>query len=77
MLAALVASGLSCDAFQFVGFLPAKPGQRQKQLQQLTGVASATLCINCSLCHAVLVHASCLPTQDHNYPCIKSQWVPS
>ena len=39
VLAALVASGLSCDAFHFVGFLPAKPGQRQKQLQQLAGVA--------------------------------------
>ena len=37
VLAALVASGLACDAFQFVGFLPAKQGQRLKQLQQLAG----------------------------------------
>ena len=38
--AALVASGLACDAFQFVGFLPARQGQRLKQLQQLAGSRS-------------------------------------
>ncbi|BDA43028.1 Ribosomal RNA small subunit methyltransferase I [Coccomyxa sp. Obi] len=42
VLASLVASGLPTDAFQFVGFLPAKTSQRQKRLQQLTGV-QATL----------------------------------
>lgn len=60
VLAALVASGLSCDAFHFVGFLPAKPGQRQKQLQQLAGVAPVTLCFKPCLCHPVSVHAVCL-----------------
>ena len=60
VLAALVASGLSCDAFHFVGFLPAKPGQRQKQLQQLAGVALVTLCFKPCLCHPVSVHAFCL-----------------
>lgn len=49
VLAALVASGLSCEAFQSVGFLPAKPGQRQKQLQQLAGMAVVTLCIRVPL----------------------------
>ena len=37
VLAALVASGIACDTFQFVGFLHAKQGQRQKQLKQLAG----------------------------------------
>ena len=37
VLAALVASGIACDTFEFVGFLHAKQGQRQKQLQQLAG----------------------------------------
>ena len=60
VLAALVASGLSCEAFHFVGFLPAKPGQRQKQLQQLAGVAIVTPCFKPCLCHPVSVHAFCL-----------------
>lgn len=37
VLAALVASGIACDTFQFVGFLHAKQGQRQKQLKRLAG----------------------------------------
>ena len=40
VLAALIASGLACDAFQFVGFLPTKQGRRLKQLQQLAGSRS-------------------------------------
>ena len=43
VLAALVASGIACDTFQFVGFLHAKQGQRQKQLKQLAGVCPSHL----------------------------------
>ena len=37
VLAALVASGLATDAFQFAGFLPPKASQRLKRLEQLAG----------------------------------------
>ena len=39
---ALSASGLPTDAFAFAGFLPRKPGKREKRLQELAG-QSATL----------------------------------
>ena len=35
LLAALTASGLPADHFQFIGFLPHKPGPRRKQLEAL------------------------------------------
>jgi 16S rRNA (cytidine1402-2'-O)-methyltransferase len=42
VLAALTASGLPSDAFLFVGFLPAKTGQRRTRLEELRS-APATL----------------------------------
>src|SRR6188474_1439413 len=39
LVAALTASGLPCDEFHFIGFLPHKSGQRLKQLEQLKSVA--------------------------------------
>jgi 16S rRNA (cytidine1402-2'-O)-methyltransferase len=41
-LTALAAAGLPTDAFHFAGFLPPKPGQRQKALEAL-GAEAATL----------------------------------
>lgn len=35
LIAALTASGLATDEFHFIGFLPHKSGQRQKQLERL------------------------------------------
>jgi 16S rRNA (cytidine1402-2'-O)-methyltransferase len=35
LLSALVASGLPTDAFNFMGFLPAKSGQREKLLEEI------------------------------------------
>ena len=49
VLAALVASGIACDTFQFVGFLHAKQGQRQKQLKQLAGGCPSHLAGPCLL----------------------------
>lgn len=37
VVAALVASGLPVDEFVFVGFLPARAGERRRRLQQLAG----------------------------------------
>jgi 16S rRNA (cytidine1402-2'-O)-methyltransferase len=37
LIAALAASGLATDAFEFRGFLPAKSGQRRTVLEQLRG----------------------------------------
>lgn len=39
-LAGLVASGLSTEAFLFVGFLPAKPGQRRRRLEGVLSEAA-------------------------------------
>ena len=39
LVAALTASGLPCDEFHFIGFLPHKSGQRLKKLEQLKSVA--------------------------------------
>jgi len=36
VIAALAASGLATDAFEFRGFLPAKAGQRQTTLEQIS-----------------------------------------
>jgi 16S rRNA (cytidine1402-2'-O)-methyltransferase len=38
LVAALTASGLPCDEFHFVGFLPHKSGQRRRQLEGLQTV---------------------------------------
>lgn len=35
VVAALAASGLPTDSFRFAGFLPARPGQRRKALEQI------------------------------------------
>ena len=37
LVAALTASGLPTDEFHFIGFLPHKPGQRRRNLEQLKG----------------------------------------
>ncbi len=37
LLPALTGSGLPTDSFLFLGFLPAKPGARRKQLESLVG----------------------------------------
>lgn len=37
VIAALAASGLATDAFEFRGFLPAKSGQRRTELEQVRG----------------------------------------
>jgi 16S rRNA (cytidine1402-2'-O)-methyltransferase len=37
-VAALTASGLPTDEFHFVGFLPLKPGQRQRELERLAAI---------------------------------------
>lgn len=42
LVPALTASGLDCDEFHFIGFLPHKSGQRRKRLEALKGL-SATL----------------------------------
>lgn len=38
LVAALTCSGLPCDEFHFVGFLPHKSGQRRRRLEALGGV---------------------------------------
>lgn len=38
VLAALAAAGLATDEFHFAGFLPAKSGQRRKELERLAGL---------------------------------------
>ncbi len=40
VLSALAASGLPTDAFQFHGFLPAKQGQRRRELESIRGATS-------------------------------------
>lgn len=40
VLAALVSAGLPTDAFQFVGFLPSKAGQRRSRIAELKSVAA-------------------------------------
>ncbi|CAN5900366.1 16S rRNA (cytidine(1402)-2'-O)-methyltransferase [soil metagenome] len=42
-ISALSASGLIHDQFYFVGFLPAKAGQRESQLQSLQGIAATMI----------------------------------
>jgi len=42
LVAALTASGLPTDEFHFAGFLPRKPGQRRKKLEEL-GTLNATI----------------------------------
>ena len=42
-LTALAAAGLPTDAFHFAGFLPPKPGQRQKALEALGGEAATLI----------------------------------
>jgi len=37
LLAALAASGISCEEFLFAGFLPARQGQRRRALERLRG----------------------------------------
>lgn len=37
-LAALVASGLPTDAFLYLGYLPRKPGERRRRLEQVAGL---------------------------------------
>ena len=45
-LSALVASGLDLERFLFVGFLPAKPGARRTELEELaSGISGLTLVI--------------------------------
>jgi len=39
MVAALAASGLATDEFVFLGFLPARPGERRKAMRALAGEA--------------------------------------
>lgn len=43
VLAALVASGLPCVPFTFVGFLPRKTGKRQRSLAQIAAAAETTV----------------------------------
>ena len=43
-LAAVTASGLPADQFQFVGFLPAKATARRKQLEHLRGTCAVRPC---------------------------------
>ncbi len=43
LLAALAASGLPTDAFHFGGFLPSKPGQRARALEELAGEAATLI----------------------------------
>jgi 16S rRNA (cytidine1402-2'-O)-methyltransferase len=46
VLSALVASGLDLERFLFVGFLPAKPGARRTELEELaSGISGLTLVI--------------------------------
>lgn len=40
ILSALAASGLPTDAFQFHGFIPARQGQRKKELESIRGATS-------------------------------------
>lgn len=39
LIAALTASGLSCERFHFLGFLPHKPGQRRRALEAARALA--------------------------------------
>jgi len=43
LVAALTASGFATNEFQFIGFLPHKPGERRKQLAKLHEVAGTLL----------------------------------
>lgn len=43
LVAALAASGLATDAFEFRGFLPAKSGQRRTMLEQVRGAAHTVI----------------------------------
>jgi 16S rRNA (cytidine1402-2'-O)-methyltransferase len=43
VVAALAASGLPTDSFQFLGFLPAKPGQRRTLLETLRVATNTTV----------------------------------
>jgi 16S rRNA (cytidine1402-2'-O)-methyltransferase len=43
VVAALAASGLPTDSFQFLGFLPAKSGQRRTMLEALRGAEQTTV----------------------------------
>jgi 16S rRNA (cytidine1402-2'-O)-methyltransferase len=43
LVAALAASGLPTDSFQFLGFLPAKSGQRRTMLEALRGAEQTTV----------------------------------
>jgi len=40
---ALAASGLPCDTFAFIGFLPARRGQRRTRLKELAGLQSTLI----------------------------------
>ncbi len=40
---ALVASGIPCEHFFFEGFLPRRPGERERRLRELAGVPGALL----------------------------------
>ena len=40
---ALVASGIPCEHFFFEGFLPRRPGERERRLRELVGVPGALL----------------------------------
>ncbi len=44
LIAALSCAGLPTDKFQFIGFLPAKSGQRQQVLQALPGNVGTIIC---------------------------------
>ncbi|MSR67162.1 MAG: 16S rRNA (cytidine(1402)-2'-O)-methyltransferase [Pedosphaera sp.] len=43
LIAALAGSGLSCDEFHFVGFLPRKSGSRQNALRKLSGLSGTVI----------------------------------
>ncbi len=43
-IAALMVAGLPTDRFLFAGFLPAKPGPRQRVLQELAAVPATLVC---------------------------------
>jgi 16S rRNA (cytidine1402-2'-O)-methyltransferase len=43
LITALIASGLATDQFYFVGFLPARSGQRRSRLEDLRGVGATLI----------------------------------
>ena len=54
-LSALIASGLSAESFTFMGFLPAKSGQRRTALEQLrTQAAAQSTCVFYEAPHRIL-----------------------